>query len=886
MADIAGNKLLLQKIMNQPTAQGVKEYINFIRAELKKIYESGTDGLELTKIHSDFLDSLLETLVLKATKGEEKIFSFPFALIAVGGYGRRELNPASDVDIIFLVNSGEEEKLNELILKTAYPLWDSGIDMSYSVRNINDCIDLALKNDEVLTSLLDARLVVGNMDEFKKFQRVLKDTCIKNYASIFERIVKMVEVRRKKNQHPERFIEPNLKEAEGGLRDYHTIRWLLFLKFGSPSVEALLRFRIISKGTFHKFLEAIRFLFIIRNELHFHYMRKHDDIDFESQKRIAVKMKFVDTKDELGVERFMRAFYMNTQVISNLLDDVLDEVFHYRYLKPEPVLSKPIHVESPFILDGTCIRVEKKNAFKSTANILKFFYLIARTGLGGDREIKKLLRTSLKQIGKNALKTSENFETFWSIFSAPFAYEAVREMYKSGVLFRLFPEFKKIYFKVQYDIYHVYPVDLHSLLVIQELDKLRSGEYVKEQPLLSFLIKEVKDISLLYFSALFHDIGKGYGSGHAKRGALIVERIMKRTKAREEQMRRASFLIMNHLKMSEIAQRRDLGDLKHIFDFSELVGDRENLKYLYILTFADLKAVSPHALTHWKSALLQELYIKTEEFLEKGRISENVLKDKIVKIQQDVRDALGKKYTREDVEAFIDVFPIRNFLTNSVEDIIRYFEILKYLEKEKYFISKDDYPDRRFSKVIFSAVDSPGIFSKITGVLSSNGINILSAQINTMRNGKILDVFYINDVVGEAVTDPIRWENTLKDLDDVMNGRIEVDALVSQRLKPSILKVKKRRDLPTRVIIDNHSSDLYTLIEVYTHDRPGVLYKITSTISSLSLNIYTAKISTKVDQVADVFYVSDLSGRKVLERKKIKHIRESLLNALSYNYGK
>ncbi len=886
MADIATDKLLLQKIMNQPTVQVVKDYINFIRSELKKIYESGTDGLELAKIHSDFVDSLIEALVLKAKNGGQKISSLPFALIAVGGYGRRELNPASDIDVIFLVNTEEEENLNELILNTAYPLWDGGVHMSYSVRNIGDCIDLALKNDEVLTSLFDARLVAGNMDEFRKFQKVLRETFLLNYFSIVERIVKMIDARRKKNQHPGRFIEPNLKEAEGGLRDYHTIRWLIFLKFASTSIEDLLRYRIISKGVFQRFIEAVRFLFIIRNELHFHYMRKHDDIDFDSQKRIAVKMKFVDTKDELGVERFMRTFYMNTQVISNVLDDVLDELFHYRYHKPEPVLSKPIHVESPFMLDGTCIRVEKKNAFNSPINILKFFYLIARTGFSGDGEIKKLLKTSLKRIGKNTLKTSENFEIFWSIFSGPFAYESLREMHKTGVLFRLFPEFKKIYFKVQYDIYHVYPVDLHSLLVIQELDKLRNGEYAEEQALLSFLIKEVKDISLLYFSALFHDIGKGYGSGHAKRGALIVERIMKRTKAKEDQIRRASFLVMNHLKMSEIAQRRDMSDLKHIFDFSELVGDRENLKYLYILTFADLKAVSPHALTHWKSALLQELYIKTEEFLEKGRISENVLKDKIVKIQEDVRGELSKKYTRDEIEAFIDVFPIRNFLTNSVEDILKYFDILKYLEKEKYFISKDDYTDRRYSKIIFSAVDLPGIFSKITGVLSSNGINILSAQINTMRNGKILDVFYVNDVIGEAITDPLRWESTLKDLDDVMNGRIEVNTLISQRLKPSILKVKKRRDFPTRVVIDNHSSDLYTLIEVYTHDRPGVLYRITSTISSLSLNIYTAKISTKVDQVADVFYVSNLKGGKVLERSEIKHIRESLISALSYDYGK
>lgn len=884
MADIETNKLLLEKIMTQPTMPVVKDYINFMRSELRRIYESGTDEVEIAKIHSDFVDYLLEALIIKAMKGNKKISDPPFALIAVGGYGRRELNPASDVDIIFLVNSEEEENVNELILKTAYPLWDSGFDISYSVRNINDCIELALKNNEVLTSLFDARLVVGNREEFKKFEKALRESITRNYLFIFESIVKMIEQRRTKNQHPGRFIEPNLKEAEGGLRDYHTIRWLIFLKTGSHKLEDLLNYKLISRTMFQRFVKAVKFLFTIRNEIHFFYMRKHDDIDFDSQKRIAVKMKFVDTHKELGVEKFMREFYINTHVISNVLEDVLDKIFHYKYFQPGTVLSEPIQVESPFILDGTYITVEKKEVFKNPGNILKFFYLIARTGFCGDSNIRKLLKSSVRRINKNTLKKSENFDTFWAIFYGHFVYESIREMHRSEILFRLFPEFKKIYFKVQYDIYHVYPVDLHSLLVLQELDKLRRGEYVKDQPLLSFLIKEVKDISLLYFAALFHDIGKGYGSGHAKRGATIVERVMKRMKADPERVRRASFLIMNHLKMSEIAQRRDLSDLKHIFDFSELVGDRENLKNLFILTFADLKAVSPSALTHWKFSLLQELYIKTEEILEKGRISENVLKEKILRIQQDIRNNLSAKYTKEDIEAFIDVFPIRDFLTNTIEDIIKYFEILKYLEHEKYFISKDDYPEKRYSKVIFAAVDSPGIFSKITGVLSSNGINILSAQINTMRNGKILDVFYVNDVIDEAVTDPLRWDNTIHDLDNIVNGKIEVDKLVSQRLKPSILKIKKRRDTPTKIIIDNHSSDLYTLIEVYTQDRSGVLYKIASTISLLSLNIYTAKISTKVDQVADVFYVSNLKGGKILERSGIKHIRESLLRALSYDY--
>lgn len=873
------NKSLLEKIRYESTGPAVKEYLEFVRTELKRAYGSGIDGIELARIHSDYIDFLLEALVSKIIKNENDLDKLPFAVVGVGGYGRRELNPASDVDIIFLVDS-EKENLNELILKTAYPLWDSGMDISYSVRNIQDCIKLALENDTVLTSLLDARLIVGSKEEFAKFEKALRDNFILSYTTIFDRIVKMIEQRRVKNQHPGRFIEPNVKEAEGGLRDYHTIRWLLFLKTGAHSIENLVRFRIISRNNLKKFMSAVNFLFIIRNELHFFHQRKHDDIDFESQKRIAGRMGYRDRKNELGVERFMRDFYINLQIISSVLEDVLDRFFHYKYIKPANVFTQPVQVDSPFVLNGAYITVEKKEQFKNVKNILKYFTLIAKTGFSPSPESKRILKSALSLINRDTLKKSENFELFWSIFTYPYVYEAIKEMHRSGVFFRIFPEFKKIFFKIQYDIYHVYPVDLHSLLVIKELDRLKRGEYVNEQPLLSFLIHEVKDISVLYFSALFHDIGKGYGSGHSKRGAVVVEKIMKRMKIDNEKAKRIIFLILNHLNMSEVAQRRDLSDLKHIFDFTQLVGDRENLKELYLLTFADLKAVSPAALTHWKSALLQELYIKAEEFLEKGKISESVLNEKIVKIQEEVKTKLREKYNKDEIDAFIEIFPVRDFLTNSIEDILQFFEILRILEKEKFYITKYDYPEQKFSKIIFAAVDMPGIFSKITGVLSANGINILSARINTLRNGRILDVFYVNDIVGDAITDGYRWENTIKDLADVMDGRIEITRLVQQRFKPSIIKTKKRRELPPKVVIDNHSSDLYTLVEVYANDRPGLLYTITSALSGLSLNICKAKISTKVDQAADVFYMNDLQGRKILDKKTIKNIRDTLITAL------
>ncbi|HEY4716665.1 MAG TPA: [protein-PII] uridylyltransferase [bacterium] len=880
------NKLLASGSSNlELSVDSIKEYILHVKETLARHNVSGGSSSELVRIHSDMMDSLLRELFKKNIVGPLDSGAETVALVGVGGYGRRELNPASDIDILFLQDRGAMALAENVIMKMIYPLWDAGVDLSYSVRDAEECLALISTNDAVMTSLLDARLIAGNPEIFKKFEKTTMLVYSREFDSILARILKTVAQRKMRSQKPYHFLEPRVKDSEGGLRDFHTIRWCMTLKFGTSVLSDLLNLNLLDKSSYHKLMMSVEFLWRVRNELHFYYKRKQDEMSFEDQKRISSAFGFSDTHKELGVEKFMKTFFIHSGHIHEALEEVLDKIAPGRLFKEKSILTGPIQIDPPFISDGYNITINKKSLLRSNRNILKLFLVIAKTGLPIDNIIKMHLKKMLRILNKNSIARHDNLNIFNSIFEQKYVYEAMLAMFKSGMLFKIFPEFKKVYFKVQYDIYHVYTVDIHSLLLIRELDRLKRKEYNSEFQLLNQLMEDVADMPLLYLVGLFHDIGKGYGKGHSKRGARVIERILMRAGFKEDRRKRASNLVLNHLLMSTIAQRRDLNDLKQVIDFAKIIGDRENLKIIYLLTFADLRSVGPDVWNYWKAALLQELYLKAEEVLEKGEFSSSVLEDAVMRIQEMVRAALLKKYSREECDNFIEIFPIKYFLVNSVDDIVRHFSVLKESRDETFMLQKEDFEDKKFSRIIFSAKDSPGLFSKVTGVLSSNGINILNAQINTLRNGRVLDVYHVNEITGEAVTDRSRWERTLKDFDDILNSRTDIKDLVASRIRSSILKNKIVSRLPARIIVDNGVSDLYTVIEVYSNDRPGLLYTITSTLSSLSLNICTAKISTKVDQVADVFYVSDLGGMKILGEGRLKKIKEALSVALRQGNG-
>jgi [protein-PII] uridylyltransferase len=442
------------------------------------------------------------------------------------------------------------------------------------------------------------------------------------------------------------------------------------------------------------------------------------------------------------------------------------------------------------------------------------------------------------------------------------------------------PEFGHIYCKVQHDLYHIYTVDMHSLFAVEEIVRLLRGEHEKELPLLTSLARQVDKRELLLLAVLFHDIGKGEGGGHAEKGAAMMPTIARRMGLSKEDSERLEFLVRQHLLFAHIAQRRDLHDEKMIVQFARQMEKSENLKMLYLLTYADIRAVGTDVWTEWKARLLQELYEKAFNVLERGDFKLEAHSERVKKVKRRVVELLDDEYPSAAVKDELRAMTIRHLLSNPPAVIAEHVKILHALEPGGVLTRITHVHEGGYSTYSICTWDIPGLFSMLTGVMAANGINILGAQIHTSSNGKVLDILQVNSPQGFIITEESRWSRVDEDLRQVLTGKIRVAALVAKRQKPTLLTERPKPRFPSRVDIDNEVSSDYTVIDIYTHDKIGLLYRITSTLTELGLYIGIAKISTKVDQVADVFYVKDIFGHRITSPDRLEEIRDKLLAAV------
>jgi len=458
--------------------------------------------------------------------------------------------------------------------------------------------------------------------------------------------------------------------------------------------------------------------------------------------------------------------------------------------------------------------------------------------------------------------------------------ETLRDMHHLQFLNHFIPEFGHIYCKVQHDAYHIYTVDIHSLFAIEEIVKLWRGDYRDKKPLLTKIANDIEKRDLMLLAVLFHDIGKGGGKDHCNKGADMIPTIARRLGLGKEDSQRLEFLVRSHLLMTHISQRRDLHDDKLIVQFARGMGMSENLKMLYLLTFADIKAVGPDVWSEWKGLLLQELYEKTYEVLERGDFRLERRSEKVRNRKRKVVELLEEEFGERTVKDVLKTMGTRYLLSHRSAEIVEHIRLLLSRGDRTLVMKIEHEPQGQYSQLTISTVDIPGLFSKITGVMAANGINILGAQIFTQGNGVALDTLQVRSPSGEVITDPEKWQRVEEDLISVIEGRARVDDLVMKRHRPSLLTGRPMPRSPNRVEIDNEVSDEYTVIDIYAHDKVGLLYQITKALKELGLYIGVSKISTKVDQAADTFYVQDIFGQKITLAEKLDEIRSRLLESL------
>ena len=613
--------------------------------------------------------------------------------------------------------------------------------------------------------------------------------------------------------------------------------------------------------------------------MHFESNRKTDQLTFDHQERISALLGYAKTDRALAVESFMQQYYTHASHIKHCSGLMLSRSLASDKRGFSWGRKKPKRLDENFELTDGVISLTYSAALKrDPAAAVKVFEYVQAFDAEIDSVTKDVLLAFFEGAGAELRESKAVAESFLRILAGDKVFRVLSEMRKLKFLDTYITEFADISCKVQHDLYHVYTVDVHTLFAVREIDRLKAS-YKYDFNLIATICGELKAREILMLGILFHDIGKAYGKGHSEKGAEIAERICTRLGMEAADIEMVVFLVRYHLILANTAQYRDLHDQKLIVEFARQVGDIERLNMLYLLTFADVRAVGPDVWSQWKGALFQELYMKAFTVIERGiyaieRVGVDGIRDEVVEIMEPQGVGLAV------VENFFGLLPEEYLLSNSPALIAGHIKTLTRLGTKPYLMDIRQYSDREYTELVICTHDMHNLFSMITGVMTANGVDIMGAHINTLKNGIALDILQVRNTLGDAVIDAQRASGIDADLSVVIAGEREVEELVKKRRRPSILDRKAAPHVTTRVEVDNEVSEKYTVIDIYARNRVGLLYDISKTFAALGLFIHIAKISTKGEGASDIFYLRDIFGQKIMNRKKLAMISTALHEAI------
>lgn len=864
-----------------------REYLDATRAALFEEHLAGASGEAVVRDYTGAMDEVLRTLFDAAVATYVARYSRidqRCAVVAQGGYGRGELNPRSDIDLLFLYPYKREPYVEHVVESMLYSLWNTKLDVGHALRNVRESIRLAGTDLKVKTSLLDARFLCGDQALYDELMTAVERDAARGAERFFQEKLAETRARHERFGDSVYLLEPQLKEGEGGLRDLHTAMWMAKVKFKVHAVEELVQKGVITEREMTEVTAARDFLWRVRNALHFLSNRHQDQLTFEYQEKIAVDLGVVDTATRKGVEEFMRTYYLHAATV-NRFGEMISERCIERPL-PQRLIGRlnrrqirPGVVVGHGMLSITGIEV----LHADPSNFIRIFADAQRQEVPIANGTKRLLRANLDLVGDAERGSPAMVDAFFEVLRGKHrVYETLLEMHRVGVLGAFLPEFRALLCMVLHDLYHIYTVDEHSLRLVRELELLRAGAYKDTAPLLTQVMRDADRVEMLYLGAILHDIGKGHGSGHPERGARMTRAIAARLRLNTDDAEQVEFLVAYHLVMSHLAQRRDIHDQRLIIDFARRVENLDNLKKLYLLTFADMRSVAPKIWNNWHDMLLRDLYVQTADVFEREAFVEEDIAERTARVKQRIAAAAADLALGPVLDAFLRDMPDRYFLGMPEESVLHHLQLVRAMNDDPFISEVKHYPEREFSEFVVVTPDRPGLFSMLTGVLLSHGMNILTASINTSVRGMALDVFRVpHGDQAEAAQRPERWERVQVTLARVLAGELDVEGLVAASVRPSIFGARVVPRVPTEIEIDNDVSDHFTVLDVYTQDRVGVLFSITNALFHLGLSIHIAKITTNVDQVLDVFYVADAAGRKITDPAVLDRVRSELYTRLT-----
>ena len=867
--------------------QATRAWLDAVRKELAARHFAGAGGMEIVREYTGCVDRLVRALYRYAEHHHSRRFARlnqRLAVIARGGYGRGELNPQSDIDLLFLHDykpGPYVEVVTEIIL---HALWDAGLTVGQVVRNVRECVRAATDDLKEKTAILDIRFLAGDEKLWTALDKALIDEVLnRNQQKFFQ--AKLQESRDRHRHYGDSIylLEPQLKEGEGGLRDLHTALWLAKVKYKVHSLRELVQKAIISEPELEEVARAEDFLYRVRNSLHFLSGRHHDQLTFEYQEQIAPLLGFSADDSGSASSALMRSYYAQAAAIHRFSEGLIARVTE------DPAAGRFMRrtggrqIRPGVLIQGRLLAIAEKDFFtRAPINLITIFADCQAHGVELSGSAYQQVRDSLGLIDDAFRCDPRTGMALMGILSGrQCVAETLEAMHRAGVLGAVIPEFGNLYARVLHDLYHIYTVDRHSLAAVRELERLRAGEFKDSNPLLTEVAREVSALPFIFLALVLHDIGKGHGHDHHERGALLTAEVSRRLGLDGEETDLVVFLVRNHLMMSQVAQKGDVDDVRTVEEFAHTVGSIDRLKALYLMTFADMRAVAPNVYNNWRDMLLSDLYMRALKILEQGDREAVDPARRLALVKAAVRDRLNPLgASPEELAAFLDLMPDRYFLTVPEDDIPTHFELMRALGEQALVCRHRHFPELEFSEFIVATRDQPGLFSKIAGVLTANNLNILSARITTRADGVALDVFRVSHGAGGMTMEEERWLRVERDLEAVLAGQRDLEAMVAEAQRTRIAGRKFLRRVATEITVDNRSSEQYTVVDVFTQDRVGLLFAITHTLFKLGMVIHLARISTNADQALDVFYISDLSGGKVVELEAMRRLRAALVERL------
>ncbi len=839
----------------------------------------------MTRAYTYLADQLVCTTLDIATR---RLYPKPnpteserLCVIGVGGYGRGEMAPFSDVDLLFLIPYKVTGWIESVVESMLYMLWDLKLKVGHSTRSIRECVRLGLEDNTIQTALLERRFIAGH----GALGQELGDTLAKElFAGSGTEFIeaKLAERDARHVRHGLRYVvEPNVKEGVGGLRDLHSLFWIAKYIYQVTDISELVAKGVFREEEYQTFIAAEDFLWAVRGHLHLATRRATEQLSFDMQAQVAEAMGYADEKGRRGVEVFMQAFFRHATAVGDLTRIFLTEL-EAAHIKAEPLLER-IFKRKPKVKDGYLVTrnritfVSEKKFLSDKLNILRIYEEALRTGLLIHPDAMRVIQANLHLIDEDMREDPEAQRIFLDLLLKHGNPErALRRMNELGVLSAFIPEFEPIVAMMQFNMYHSYTVDEHTIQCIANLARIEKGELEEELPVASSILAKGVDRKVIYVALLLHDIGKGRDEDHSILGAKIVRKVAPRLGLTQAQVDTAEWLVRYHLLMSDMAQKRDIADPRTVRDFAKAVQTVKRLDLLCVLTVCDIRGVGPDTWNNWKAVLIRALYRQTERALEDGMEALN-RENRGAEAKRNLREAL-EDWPRKDLQVETGRHYDPYWQGLHVTAHVTFANLLRDIEDTDIKVDLHPDEDRDATRAQFVMADHPGIFARLAGALALVGANVVDARSYTTKDGYVTDAFWIQDAEGRPYE-----ASKLPRLHQMIEKTLKGDVIAREALK-SRDKVKKREKafrVPTSITFDNDGSEIYTIIEVDTRDRPGLLYDLARTLAASNVYIANAVIATYGEQVVDTFYVKDMFGLKYYSESKQRTLEKRLREAIA-----